>query len=631
MGMSQLRNDQFKGFDRIPVGICVLKPDFKVIFWNRCLENWTKISSQDIFNQDIGQFYPHLKTPKYANPLQQIFAGGLPTIFSSQLHKSVIPAFFSNGEPRIQHTTVTAMPALEGEGFYAILVLQDVTDITQQSLAYRQMRDQALEEIQERKRIESALRESEERYAKIFQESPLGMGLVDFDHQFLQVNTALREMLDYSEAELINFSFLNLTHPEDTEQYRHYAQELFEQKRESFKIEQRYLKKNGEILWVRLTAALIHNQADKPLYGLFMLEDITDCKISEEALKEANQQLTGWINELEIRNNEITLLSEMSDVLQACFKVNQAHQALPQLIQPLFPEVAGGVFSLDPTENKMQIVATWGDFFGSELSFNPIDCWAIRRGRFHRVSHHHSSLRCRHLEVESTAAESLCVPMMTQGEIIGLLYLSSQQEGQFTKAKQQLAVTVAEHGALALANLQLRETLRDQSIRDSLTGLYNRRYLEETLAREIQRAERKRQSLGVMMIDIDYFKNFNDTYGHEAGDEVLRGLSEFIQGNIRRGDTACRYGGEELTLILPDATLRDTKKRAEELRQGVKGLEISYRNKTLPQISISVGIGCYPEHGESWTSLIRAADAALYEAKRQGRDRVIVANYQGES
>lgn len=222
-------------------------------------------------------------------------------------------------------------------------------------------------------------------------------------------------------------------------------------------------------------------------------------------------------------------------------------------------------------------------------------------------------------------AETLCVPMMAQGEALGILYLTSQKPGYFTPAKEQLAVTVAEHIGLALANLKLREALQQQSIRDSLTGLYNRRYLEESLEREISRAIRLKQTLGVIMIDVDHFKRYNDSYGHDGGDAVLRELGRFLQEKFRGSDIACRYGGEEFTVIVPEASLETIIRRAEFIREGIKRLKLQHRRQQLGSITVSLGVAIFPDRGLTGEAVIAAADGALYEAKKQGRDRVIVA------
>jgi diguanylate cyclase (GGDEF)-like protein len=193
------------------------------------------------------------------------------------------------------------------------------------------------------------------------------------------------------------------------------------------------------------------------------------------------------------------------------------------------------------------------------------------------------------------------------------------------ESKRQLATTLARHIELALANLHLRETLRSQSIRDPLTGLFNRRSMEETLALEVARAARSRHTLSVIMLDLDRFKNFNDTFGHEAGDVLLRHLAKLLQTHIRPGDIACRYGGEEFTLILPNAPLEVAKQRTERLCELARHLSVEHQGRSLGPVTISAGIAVFPLHGSSEETLLRAADVALYRAKTEGRDRVIVA------
>lgn len=178
---------------------------------------------------------------------------------------------------------------------------------------------------------------------------------------------------------------------------------------------------------------------------------------------------------------------------------------------------------------------------------------------------------------------------------------------------------------LALSNLKLRDSLRQQSIRDSLTGLFNRRYLEETLSLEIQRAKRNNSPFSVIMIDLDHFKRFNDTHGHEAGDVVLQTLGGFLKRHVRAGDIACRYGGEEFTLVLPSTTLELAQQRAEELSEGVRSLHIDFNGPSLGPFSLSAGVATFPNHGDGSEMILQAADMALYRAKNEGRDRVMVA------
>lgn len=178
------------------------------------------------------------------------------------------------------------------------------------------------------------------------------------------------------------------------------------------------------------------------------------------------------------------------------------------------------------------------------------------------------------------------------------------------------------------ALIESESTLREQSVRDHLTGLFNRRYMEETLERELLRASRKGLSLGVIMLDVDGLKRCNDTWGHAAGDAVLRELGSFLLGHFRGEDVSCRYGGDEFVIILPDASRKATYERAQHICEHVKQFRHMFEGKTPDAVTLSIGVAVFPEHGSSNTAILRAADNALYHAKHEGRARVVMA---GES
>jgi len=226
--------------------------------------------------------------------------------------------------------------------------------------------------------------------------------------------------------------------------------------------------------------------------------------------------------------------------------------------------------------------------------------------------------------------------MIAQGEVLGVVHLrhnplAAESADSAASLNELLAVTLAEQVAVALMNLKLREALRNQSIRDPLTGLFNRRYMEETLEREMRRAERSHQPLGVVMLDLDHFKHFNDTYGHAAGDLLLRELGALLNTRLRGSDIACRYGGEEFALILPEMPLAIIRQRVEALRLGIKQLYVRHRGQSLGIVTVSAGIAMFPEHAAAGEALLRAADRALYRAKAEGRDRVTSAETQAAS
>ena len=378
----------------------------------------------------------------------------------------------------------------------------------------------------------------------------------------------------------------------------------------------------NQLITIDFALTPMFDAAGKISYLIASGVDVTEHRQLETKRQQANEQLKDRLKELKQRNREITLLGKMNDVLQACLTVKEAYSSLAQLVQPLFPNLSGGIF-ID--QNKLVSVASWGSPVLADLkTFTPRDCWALRQGKPHIVDDTDNGLLCKHLH-HTMPAQSLCVPIIAQSTSAGVLYLFSLEKGSITPAKQQLAYTVAEHIGLALANLKRRETLEHKSVRDPLTELFNRRYMEESLLREMHRCDRKQQPLSLMMIDVDHFKRFNDTFGHDAGDTVLRELGKLLQTSVRACDIACRYGGEEFTLILPEASLNITLERAEQIRDSVKQLVIDYCGQSLGTLTLSIGIACYPDCGHSGEAVLKAADRALYQAKQQGRDRAIAA------
>jgi len=366
-------------------------------------------------------------------------------------------------------------------------------------------------------------------------------------------------------------------------------------------------------------------------------QEITDREKLEEALQHANYKLHAMVYEYGLRHQRISLFNQMSEQLQACISLEETYPIINQFTQKLFLPAAGALYMLNSSRNSVEAITYWGKSLSGEKTFTPEDCWALRGGKIHITVDSNPESCCRHLS-GAAGRSSLCVPLLTQGETLGILHLQQRTSHGSISTKpeldessegmneevQQLAITVADYLALALANIKLRGTLKQQAIRDPLTGLFNRRYMEETLSREISRAERYRTPLGIIMVDLDHFRRFNNTFGHDAGDMVLQDMGRFLQNNIRKEDVACRYGGEEFTLILPGASLDATKNRAETLRQKVQNLQIYYNNKLLDSITLSLGVATFPEHGSSGDAVLQAADAALYDAKHGGRNQVAV-------
>jgi diguanylate cyclase (GGDEF)-like protein len=335
---------------------------------------------------------------------------------------------------------------------------------------------------------------------------------------------------------------------------------------------------------------------------------------------------------LERHNREMTELSQLSELIQTCENSTEAHGVIERIMPLLFPNEAGAVSLLNESRNLIETAAVWGGATATRDVTQPKDCWAMRRGKIHQVGQDNPGPYCSHLRAPYPV-ESWCVPMIAQGDALGVLHLridaATDREGGphgGNAELRRLLTSVAERLALSLANLRLRESLYRQSVRDAQTGLYNRRYLEETLEREFSRAVRSYSPLALIIMDIDHFKKFNDRFGHGAGDSVLREIAAMLKKKIRHEDIACRYGGEEFVLALPGMSAEMALERAEMLRQEIAGLEVRYRDETLGRLSCSFGLAVFPDHGQTTEALIDAADTALYRAKGEGRDRVCVAD-----
>jgi diguanylate cyclase (GGDEF)-like protein/PAS domain S-box-containing protein len=356
----------------------------------------------------------------------------------------------------------------------------------------------------------------------------------------------------------------------------------------------------------------------------------TNARLQEEmserdrARRELDQQNERMIEELRTRSERATMLAKMGEMLQSCVSLEEVFAAALGFAPRIFPVARGAMALLNPSRSLAEVIGSWAGCQLPAMEFEPTACWALRTGHPHLVPAGDSTTPCAH--AAGVKHMYLCLPILAQGETLGILHLQATDEApQLNAAELSFKATFAAQVGLSIANIKLREALRTQSVRDALTGLYNRRYLEEILDREVRRAARAAQSLGVLMIDLDHFKSFNDTYGHDAGDAVLREIGVSLTKGIRAEDFVCRFGGEEFVVILPTADLEASRARAERLRSKVKELTILHQGRSMGMLTISVGVAVFPEHGVSPKEVMAAADAALYEAKRGGRDQVVTA------
>ncbi|MGA2448344.1 MAG: diguanylate cyclase [Polyangiaceae bacterium] len=382
---------------------------------------------------------------------------------------------------------------------------------------------------------------------------------------------------------------------------------------------------------VSLNARPLHAPDGRVVGGIAIFHDIGARKQAEEELRKANSKLGEWVSELEHRAQVTWHTNEMAELLQSSRTMDEFHVVVSRYASRIFENESGAVYVVNPSRSAIELVVRWGEWDPKGATvFAPDGCWALRRGRMHRSGGDALGPDCDHATSSSSEAY-VCMPMMGQGEALGILHVRQSGEAATTKSELSAAVaesrvrtiiSVAEHVALALANLRLRDTLRMQAIRDPLTGLFNRRHMEESLERELSRAARANGTVAAVMIDIDHFKRYNDTFGHAAADVVLRDTAALLRSRIRPEDIACRFGGEELVLILPEMNVMDAVGCAERLRSAIGEQQVHYRGVPLAGITASFGVAAYPAGGTTVEALLRASDEALYGAKHRGRNRV---------
>jgi len=489
--------------------------------------------------------------------------------------------------------------------------------------------------VSERHRLSRELRGQTDYLNSLIDNTPLGIVVLHEDGRVERCNDAFERLFQFDRKHLIGTDLDSLISPIDASLRGGQFRAQLASGR-PVHASTRCLRKDGTRIDVELSAvSLVQAGVVRGAYTIY--KDISDqVRVTEQA-KEHAASLKRLVEELQMQTNQMTLLSEMGDLLQCCATIEEAYSVISQSVKKVFPApTCGMLYAFKSSRNALESVALWGESRSSELVFAPDKCWALRRGRPHWSDPVAQSIPCAHL-TNPAEATYLCVPMVGQGDTVGILYLEfpTGQQAQTELApeasresRQRLATTVAGQLALSLANLRLRETLRDQSIRDPLTGLFNRRFMKECLDRELQRARRKQRPLTVIFIDLDHFKRFNDSFGHDAGDLVLRTMGELFLRHFRGDDVICRYGGEEFAIILPESTAKDAAKRANQLRIEASAISMRHLGQVLDSVTLSIGVAAFPEDGSTAEEILRAADQCLYQSKADGRDRITVATRQ---
>jgi diguanylate cyclase (GGDEF)-like protein/PAS domain S-box-containing protein len=472
-------------------------------------------------------------------------------------------------------------------------------------------------------------------------------GVIDYCNQRLYQVTGL------SATEPIATAWFKLLHDEDRQQVLQTWQQAH-QSGTVYDTEYRLQTREGVFRWYLVRATPMRNSSGEIVKWFGTCTDIENQKQNQQLLeqevkartdeladvntrlqeevmerdyarRELDEQNEKMMQDLTERSHRATLLAKMGELLQSCISKDEVFAAALGFAPKIFPTTPGAIALLNSGRDVAEIAGTWNDCRLPVKVFEPSACWALRTGHPHLVVAGDNTARCAH--AAGIKHTYLCIPILAQGESLGTLHFQATDDAP-TLADSELSfkTTFAGQVGLSVANIRLREALRSQSIRDPLTGLYNRRYLTEMLERETRRSVRSEQSLGILLLDLDHFKKFNDTYGHDAGDTVLREAASFLTKSIRAEDIVCRFGGEEFVIIMPTADVDAAYARAERIRSKLHDLAVLHQGQSLGMITVSVGVASLPLHGTSPSVLLAAADAALYRAKREGRDRAVKAD-----
>ncbi len=352
-----------------------------------------------------------------------------------------------------------------------------------------------------------------------------------------------------------------------------------------------------------------------------------DLAVAKQEAEDAEHQAQEILATERARQSEARLLSQLDEWLQSCKSLGELYKIVRAFMERLLPGSKGELYIYSNSRDVLDGTCNWNTR-DLHNAISPDSCWALRRGRSYAFNTSEMCFVCDHVADHNhgvEVAEYICVPIVAHGDTVGLLHIRfdhNTETAAHVRDHGVFAIRCGEHISMAIANVKLRDELHDQSIRDPLTGLYNRRYFMDAIRREIAHAGTPPRGFGLISFDADKFKVFNDNHGHDAGDMVLRTIAAKVQDVMRDGQVVCRLGGEEFAVLVPGATLEQTIALAETMRTEVASAQVRYMDMLLPRVTVSAGVSVFPGHGTLPQQLLKLADDALYRAKEGGRNRV---------
>ena len=571
--------------------VCMLDPSGRVASWNIGAERLTGYRRDEIFGKPFSCFYSAEEIQR-RRPEFVLKTAGAHGRYEEQTWR-----VRKDGSRFFANVLITAMRRAKGTLAGFSLITRDLTDVRFAEIA-----------------------------RGIYESFPDAIAVIDRHGRITQMNAQVESIFGYSRNELQDKPVEFLMPERFRERHvKHITGYIADPRMRPMGVGLELFGQRKDKSEFPVDIMLSPMTTESGSMVIAVVRDVTAPKQATESARKTNEELMALVAELQRRESEMQALISMDDLLQSCTAQDEAYKVVGLAAGELFDGQTGCLAVLHASGQYLEMVARWGERPLGQPIFSLEDCWALRRGQLHEVTDPQAGLLCRHF-VSQPETSYLCVPLTVQGETLGVFCLvgAPAKRSHHQVSQLQLAVTVIEAIKLSLSNLKLREELRAEAILDPLTGLFNRRYLEETLPRELHRAQRAHSPLCVAMLDLDNFKRFNDTYGHDAGDSLLRELGRLLLGKLRKSDISCRYGGEEFVLVLPDSSAADAKQRMEQIRGQIKELKIPHGEQVLSAITVSAGVAQAEDPAPNPSQLLRAADTALYAAKNAGRDRVMV-------
>ncbi|HXG36363.1 MAG TPA: PAS domain S-box protein, partial [Dehalococcoidia bacterium] len=579
-------------FEESPLGIFIVDSNRRIVEVNKKFCEMVEYSREELEGRSSAEITHPDDIEDDNENLRSAFGGRKA---SPRKEKRFIK---KNGEVIWVVRTGSMLHGTDGRPMYAMAMVEDVT---------------------ERKRNEEALRESEERFRKIFEDSPLGMVIVDKDRRYLEVNDKFCQMLGYKAEELKGRQADEFTHPDDIERGDRDALLAFGGKVQSVTAEKRYIRKDGEIIWVSRTGSVVRGPDGEPLYGIAMMEDISERKWTEEALRQSEERFRKIFEESPLGMVIVDKDRRYLDVNpKLCEVLGYEREELIGRNSDSFSDPED--VKIGQEQIRRGFDKGYSATFKNEKRFYKKNGETIWVNRVATVIRDADGKPLYGLAMMEDTTERKRI----EEELRRVNQQLEEERAAIKKLNQSLEEKVKQRTAeLERSYRELQErtqqflSAKSEALSDGLTGLGNHRALQERVRQEVAKAQQTGGSVGLIMLDIDGFKNINDTLGHQAGDDILRELSQQITAVVPAGD-AYRYGGDEFAIIARNVNSKETAKLAEELRKLVE-TRIQVNGGTA---TISLGIASFPEDAQSAETLIYGADSAMYAAKSAGKNRV---------